>query len=163
LAQAGGHVEIVAREVIDDIAADARNGTVRWLAEEPRLDDAAGAFVVVNAIRDEAWSRALFAGAVAPGGYLLCCIDQPDYCTFTNVATVRRGPLQIGIATNGAAPMLAARMREALSSALDDEFTRFVEHLAALREESEPGERRERMTRALAQFAMDVKVTLPDA
>jgi siroheme synthase-like protein len=162
LAAAGAEVVVVAERAVDDLEAPLARGGIRWVRRAPRVEDADGAFLVVSTVRDdESWSAALFDRAIAPGGPLLCCIDQPAYCTFTHVASVRRGPMQIGIATDGAVPLLASRLRLALDRALGPDFTAFVDRLATLREATKPEQRRAVLEHALEQFRFDAQYVLP--
>jgi precorrin-2 dehydrogenase/sirohydrochlorin ferrochelatase len=161
LADAGGHVVVVSEHVGPDLKAMAAARELEWLSHEPRVVDADGAFLVVNTLRDETLSAALLARAEAGGGFLLCCVDQPAYSTFTHAATLRRGPLQIAVTTNGEAPMLASRIRAALERGLGPEFKRFVERVVRLRRDSDRSARRDVMERALDGFELDVRVRLP--
>ncbi len=161
LVDANADVTVVTESAGPVITAMAASSRITWRREKPSIAHADGAFLVMSTIRDEDWSAALFARATARDGFLLCCLDQPAYCTFTNVATVRRGTMRIGIGSDGNAPLLARRMREALSSAMDDAFVAFADRLAALRARTDPARRREVVTEAMRGFAMDVRFTLP--
>lgn len=119
-------------------------------------------FLVFSALRDEAASRALFALAERDR-FLLCCVDQPAYSNFTNVAFGRCGPLAYGIASGGAAPALAKRVREDLARGLGPELADFAEHLADLRARTAPEARRGVMREALEGFGLDVRVRFPAA
>jgi len=121
-----------------------------------------GALVVVLTHRDEARAAALYARASAsPHAFLLCAIDDPAHCTLVNVALVRRGPLQIAVASAGRAPALAARLRRELDAQLGDDFARFAERLALLRERTPREARRAVMERALTGFSLVLRYTLP--
>jgi hypothetical protein len=54
-------------------------------------------------------------------------------------------------------------MRESFEHALGDDFTRFVERVAAARANAAPEQRREASKRALENFAIDLRLTLPRA
>src|SRR6266545_2505258 len=133
LCAAGGKVTVIATKVLPPLEELAREKVIRWLPRASRDKDTNGAFLVVSVDRDPARAAALYASARGKPGFLLCCVDQPKYCTFTNLALVRRGALQIGIATSGVAPILAAKIRAALESQLGNDLSAFVSRLAALR------------------------------
>jgi siroheme synthase-like protein len=162
LVDAGARVRVVAERVEPALAQMAATGALEWCARAVRDEDLEGAFLVVSTPRDEELSARLYARACAPGGFLLCCVDQPAWCTFTNVAVVRRGPLQIGIASGGGAPMLAARIRRALEEQLGHDLSAFAARLAALRAATPPAKRRAVMSRALEGFAWVLSYAIPD-
>lgn len=56
--------------------------------------------------------------------------DDPDRCTFTLPATVRRGELLITISTAGASPALSSYLRARLSEIISPNFARVVDELA---------------------------------
>lgn len=164
LLSAGARVDLYVPEL------DARVGALvgeEWsgLALHARAADDAGdldgAFVVVLAERDEARAGALHARASAPGGFLFCAIDDPAHCTLVNVAIVRRGPLQIGVASGGRVPALAAALRRALDAQLGEDLARFAERLASLRERTPGADRRAVMERVLTGFSLVVHYALP--
>jgi precorrin-2 dehydrogenase/sirohydrochlorin ferrochelatase len=124
--------------------------------------DLAGAFVVVCTVQDESLCEWLFTRATAASaGFLLCCVDQPRFSTFVHVASVRRGPLQIAVATDGAVPALAKAIRTAMDAQLGDELGRWVDELAAVRKRTPSHERAAVMRRALEGFEWSVTYGLP--
>lgn len=77
-----------------------------------------GARVVFAHTPDPAQSEAVVRAARARG-CLAYAHDRPELSDFAMPALVRRGPLQIAIATDAAAPALARRLREELSRLID--------------------------------------------
>ncbi|KAJ3415408.1 hypothetical protein HDV05_005002 [Chytridiales sp. JEL 0842] len=70
------------------------------------------------------------------------CADVPDLCDFYFVATLRDGPLQVGVSTNGCGPRLAARIRNMIREALPKATGEAVKKMGALRQrvkEVDPG------------------------
>lgn len=117
-------------------------------------------FVVIFTPRDEDRAARLFARAERER-FLLCAIDQPRYCTVTNVALVELGEVTLGLGSNGKVPALLKRMKEALGRGLASTIVPLSRSLAALREVTPPHDRRRVMNEALEGFSIDVTVTLP--
>lgn len=90
-----------------------------------------------------------------------CAIDQPVFNSFSHVALVRRGPVQIAVSTNGSVPALARRLKAAFEGLFGADFAEFAERLAQLRASTSPRHRREVLERALAGFAVHGRVELP--
>jgi siroheme synthase-like protein len=79
-------------------------------------------------------------------GALVYVLDMPAFSDCAMPALVRRGPLQIAVATDGQAPALARRLREELERLLANhgvELDAFVDALARMREQTPPPSRKE--------------------
>jgi precorrin-2 dehydrogenase/sirohydrochlorin ferrochelatase len=161
LCDAGASVALFAPQVTPALRQLADRRALHWETREALAADLDDAFLVLDARRDPALAAPLFERANRPGGFLLCAVDQPRFCTVTNVAVVRRGPLQIAVATAGLAPALAARIRAALEAQLGDDLAAFAERLAALRASTAPSARRAVMESALEGFRWVVCYVLP--
>jgi precorrin-2 dehydrogenase/sirohydrochlorin ferrochelatase len=123
------------REAIEKSAALREAGAqVRWIQNvaELRDGDVADAFFVISTPQDEVLSARLRRLA-DQHRFLLCCIDQPKYGFVAMAAIAKAGPVRIAISTAGLAPRIGKILKEALQKAMDERFTRFVEHLAAYR------------------------------
>lgn len=130
---------------------------------DPALLD--GARVVVVFEREPALAKTVY-GAARSRGVLCWCVDDPAHSDFTMPAIARLGAARIAISTAGGSPALSSRMREIFESALGDEFGRFVDELAAIRErlkadEPDPVRRRSELTRAVDGFELELKVRYP--
>ena len=60
--------------------------------------------------------------------------DVPEFCDFCSVAEIRRGDLLLTVSTNGAAPGLAAIIRQALEACFPPVWTARVAEIASLRQ-----------------------------
>lgn len=163
LREAGARLSVVTDTATPEFRGWMREQEVPWSSRSWDASDLTPApFLVFSALRDEATSRALFALAERDR-FLLCCVDQPAYSNFTNVAFGRCGPLAYGIASGGEAPALAKRVREDLARGFGPELAAFAEHLAALRARTAPAARRGVMRAALEGFGLEVRVRFPAA
>jgi siroheme synthase-like protein len=164
LLAAGARVTLVAVEASEPLAALARAGELLWFAREFSASDLHGVAVVLLTVVDAERARALRV-LTRKHGCLLCAIDQPTFSDFYLVSTVTRGPVQIAISTSGRAPLLARRLRQALDLGLDEAFGEFARKFAALRARVRAlpkSERGQVLERALAGFAMEVRLRYPE-
>jgi precorrin-2 dehydrogenase/sirohydrochlorin ferrochelatase len=159
------------REAIDKAAALRESGAhLHWITDVGGLrdTDVADAFFVISTPQDTVLSARLRKLA-DERGFLLCCIDQPDFGFVAMAAIAKAGPVRVAISTTGLAPRVGKILKEALQRAMDSRFARFVDVLAKKREEvrvlhPSPGEspvRRQAMIEAAEGFAADVKFSYP--
>lgn len=133
LLQAGASVRIVAPEATPRIASLAAEGAIVWRQGEATDADIADAFLVILATDDPDLNARM--AAVAQGmGKLVNAVDQPEACNFFVPASVRRGPLVITVATGGASPALAKRIRREVETRFGPEYGELADLLARLRE-----------------------------
>lgn len=102
-----------------------------------RPSDLDGAFICVASSSDPTERRRI-ARAARERGVLVNVIDDIPNCDFAAPAIVRRGDLVIAIATGGASPALARRLREELSERFGPEWTEILDVLREVREEMLP-------------------------
>ena len=131
LAEAGAQVRVVAPKLLPEFAED---GRFECLAERYQKRHLKGALVAVAATDDEAVNRQVAEDARA-AGVLVNVVDRPELCDFIVPAQVRRGDLLIAIATGGAAPALAKRLRERLEKEFGPEHATLLEVLREVRED----------------------------
>ena len=134
LLRAGGaSVTIIAPEVAPVLQALADAGEIRCLARGYEPGDLAGAFLVYAATDQPAVNRAVADDARSAGALVEVC-TEPASGDFTSPAVVARGDFTIAIATGGAAPALAARIRHDLEGRFDPAYGEAVALLGAVRE-----------------------------
>jgi siroheme synthase-like protein len=163
LAGAGAEVTVLWPEVGDGVRALAEAGAVAWIPRAPTADDLPGARVVLLTEQDPALAQWLH-GLGRTHGFWLCALDQPDHCDWVNLGQVRAGPIRIAIGSDGGAPALVRRLREALQGALDGRFAAFAERLVTFRQglkKHPPEERRRRLALALQGFQLEIRVRYP--
>jgi siroheme synthase-like protein len=160
------------REAIEKAAALKESGArVRRIydAAELRDDELAHAFFVISTPQDEALSVRLRALADRHR-FLLCCIDQPRYGFVAMAAIAKAGPVRVAISTAGLAPRVGKLLKNALQSAMDARFARFIERLAQAREGTRAEHpdaqdapvRRKAMIEAARGFVAEVRFQFPE-
>lgn len=89
--------------------------------------------MLVFACTDSAEVNAQVAEEARTLGILVNRTDDGSAGDFTNMATIERGEITIGLATGGAAPALAAHLREKLEASIGQEYTALVRLMGELR------------------------------
>jgi len=113
----GADVTVVAPEVGAELA-DRRDVAVE---RRPYRRGEAGSYrLVVTATGDRAVDSAVFEDAEAAGVWVNSA-DDPERCTFTLPAVVRRDPVVLAVATGGHSPALATWLRRRLAEQLGPE------------------------------------------
>jgi precorrin-2 dehydrogenase / sirohydrochlorin ferrochelatase len=121
----GAKVTLVAPDAVDELAAYAAEGSIRWERREYRSSDLDGKFLAIaatsitdlnTAVRDDAEGRAMLVNVV----------DVPSLCNFILPAIVRTGPLAIAISTSGASPALAKRMKREIAEHYGEPYARLA-------------------------------------
>ena len=78
-------------------------------------------------------NAAVYADGEAAGVWVNSA-DDPDNCSFTLPAVVRRGPVMIAVSTGGRSPALASWLKGRLAAQIGPEYEVLAELLAAERE-----------------------------
>ena len=149
LLEAGAQVLIVGEEETHGLEAltSRRLHVERRRFEERDLDDA---WLVVQVTQDAELARRVGQCCQARRIFF-CALDQPENSSYAHLALVRTGSLTIAIGTEGRAPALGRRLREELARVLSEaQAAEEVERLAALRAATPNAERREVLSRAVA-------------
>jgi precorrin-2 dehydrogenase / sirohydrochlorin ferrochelatase len=132
LLTAEAKVRVIAPEVTESLAAQAREGQIEWLRKAFDPADLNGAYLVVAATSATEVNHQVFGEAEARG--ILCnAVDDPDYCHFYYPSVLRRGALQIAISTEGLSPALAQRLRRDLELQFGPEYGLWLNWLGAAR------------------------------
>ena len=128
LVACGARVDVIAPEISDEVRALGVACEERAYAE----GDARHYRLVVTATGDREVDGAVFADADAAGIWVNSA-DDPEHCTFTLPAVVRRGPLQVTVSTNGTSPAMATWLRRRFERELGPEFEVLLELVATER------------------------------
>lgn len=144
LREAGAKVRLVSETVTRRLRDLAESGEIEFVERRYERGDLAGAVVAVAATDDEAVNRGVYAEA-GEQGIPVNVVDNTALCTFIAPSIVRQGDLVVAISTGGAAPALAVRIRERLEREFGEEYARFLELTAELRETVDiPGDQDDR-------------------
>ena len=124
---------VVAPDVTDDLQTLEREGFVAIARRRYASPEAAEHRLVVTATSDGDVNHQVFLDADAAGVWVNSA-DDPDNCTFTLPARVRRGSLLVTIATGGHSPALASWLRRRFEAEFGPEYDELLELLSAERE-----------------------------
>lgn len=153
LLRAGACVTVVAPELAAPLRKRAAAREIAHRARDYERGDLDEAVLVIAATDDERANRRVATDA-KERGVLVNVVDSPELCSFIAPAVLDRGRVQVAVSTAGAAPALAAKIRDRLSEFLGPEYERVVEVVSAvrdrLRRERRPMADRERIMRDLA-------------
>jgi len=149
LVASGLAVRVVSRKFVPELA---RRTDIAREQRSYSADVLDGAGVVFACTADWELNRRIVSDARARG--ILCnVVDDPDLCDFFVPAVLRRGRLTIGVGTSGAAPALAAAIRDRLESHFAPEWAKLVDALGLARrrihERIRDGARRSELLRLL--------------
>jgi precorrin-2 dehydrogenase/sirohydrochlorin ferrochelatase len=115
-------------ETVDGVAVERRS----W-----RAADLNGAFLVVAASRDDG-ERDAIAREARCRRVLVNVMDDIPNCDWSAPSVVRRGELVLAIATGGASPALAKKLRAQLSASFGEEWSEVLEVVRTVRAETMP-------------------------
>jgi uroporphyrin-III C-methyltransferase/precorrin-2 dehydrogenase/sirohydrochlorin ferrochelatase len=132
LVEEGARVTVVAPAAETEMEELARRGSVRLERRWYRGGEAAGYALVFAATDDPEVNRQVHADARAAGVWVNVA-DVPELCTFQVPARVRRGALELAVASGGQAPFVVRRLRELLEARFGEEWGPWVAAAARYR------------------------------
>ena len=117
LRRAGARVQVVSRELCEELTALEASGSIEWLATEYQASQLDSVFLVIAATDNGELNGQVYLDATAR--HLLANVvdDQPK-CSFIFPSIVDRSPLVVAISSSGTAPVLARLLREKLEALL---------------------------------------------
>ncbi len=130
LVEAGAVVTVVAPDVDGELAG------IEGITVERRpyrAGEVAGYRLAVAATDDAAVNQAVFDDGEEAGVWVNAA-DDPQRCSYTLPARVRRGDLLLTVSTGGRSPALASWLREELESGFGPEYATLLDVLAEERE-----------------------------
>ena len=134
LVAAGARVTVVAPEAVPELVEAAENGAVRWHQRTYRRGEVASYRLAVAATGDPDVNGQVHWDAEAAGVWLNAA-DDPDRCSFTLPAVIRRDDLQVAVSTNGRSPAVAAWLRRSLEESIGPEHASLLALVAEVRED----------------------------
>lgn len=93
--------------------------------------DFAEAFLVILATNNREVNAEMVLAL--PPSQLVCVVDESGEGNVTFPATVRRGPLQVAVTSNGASPKLTRKLKRELEEQFDSSWISYTEFLAEYR------------------------------
>ena len=129
LVAAGAQITVIAPDVANAIEATG----VRIERRPYRAGEAGDYRLVIAASDDPQLNGLVYADAEAAGVWVNSA-DDPEHCSFTLPAVVRRGPITVTVSTGGHSPALASWLRDQLGEAVGPEYEILLGLLAERRE-----------------------------
>jgi precorrin-2 dehydrogenase/sirohydrochlorin ferrochelatase len=124
----GAELTVIAPEITDDL----RSRPVTIIERRFQSGDLEGFRLVVTATADPVVDQQIFDEAEQLGIWVNSA-DDPQRCTFTLPAVVRRGDVMVTASTGGTSPALSTWLRQQLSGIIGEEFSLIAAELAAER------------------------------
>ena len=134
LLKRAARVAVAADRLVPGFAALASAGSIERLAAEPCVRAIRGRPLVIAATGDLV-EDARISGLARALGVPVNVPDRPELCSFTLAAIVDRGTVTVAIGTEGAAPVLATRLRAQLEQDLEPGLGRLADIARELRAE----------------------------
>ncbi len=130
----GPRIRVISPVVCTQIAVLAEEKRVELQQRKYQQGDLAGAKLVFAATDSPGTQEQVLTEAGA-AGILVNVITAPDACTFQVPAMCRQGDLLITVATGGASPALAARIRKELEEQYGPEYSILLHLMACVRKQ----------------------------
>lgn len=134
LLQAGAAVTVVSPRLTERLHRVAEEKKLSHVAREYQTGNLAGCELVFAATDDPAVNRAIYDEAREQGVWANTA-DDPAHCDFILPSVLRRGELQVAVATGGASPALARAIREELERYFTEDYAMLSEVVAEVRRE----------------------------
>jgi uroporphyrin-III C-methyltransferase/precorrin-2 dehydrogenase/sirohydrochlorin ferrochelatase len=129
----GARVTVVAPDAIEPLRKLAASGAILLRERSYEPGDANGHSLVFAATDDRAVNRRVFEDADRAGIWVNVA-DDPELCSFHLPSRMRRGALQIAVASAGEAPFVVRRMRQVLERRFGQEWAAWVDAAARFRQ-----------------------------
>jgi len=133
LLEEGARVTVVAPRLEPELDALEKRGRVRLERRPYRRGEAAEYALVFAATDDPEVNRRVHDDAQAAGGWVNVA-DVPELCSFQLPARVRRGGLELAVASGGHAPFVVRRLRRVLETRFGEEWGPWLAVAARYRE-----------------------------
>ncbi len=128
LLAAGGNITVIAPEIISEF-----HDLPVTLIERTYIEGDASSFrLVITATGNNEVDQCIFDECERLGIWVNSA-DDPERCSFTLPATLRRGSLMVTVSTGGASPAMASFLRSELEVLIGPEFAEVVAQLSIQR------------------------------
>jgi len=125
LVEEGARVTVVAPEVVAPLQKMADEGRLS-LETRRYIRGEATAYALVFAATDDREVNSVVYHEANDAGVWVNVADDPEICSFHLTGRVRRGPLQLAIASAGEAPFVVRRLRQLLDRRFGEEWAEWV-------------------------------------
>jgi precorrin-2 dehydrogenase/sirohydrochlorin ferrochelatase len=129
LVACGAEVHVVGEQVGPEV----RSLPVTWEERSYSLGEVSGYRFVVAATGSPVTNRTVFDDGEAAGVWVNS-VDDPDNCSATLPAIMRRGSLTVAVSTEGRSPAVASWLKQRLAGEIGPEYEVLLDLLAAERE-----------------------------
>jgi precorrin-2 dehydrogenase/sirohydrochlorin ferrochelatase len=134
LLQAGATVTVVSPRLTEKLESLANEKKLSRVAREYRAGDLAGCQLIFASTDDTAVNRAVYDEARELGVWLNTA-DDPAHCDFILPSVLRRGELQVAVATGGSSPALSKAVREELELYFTEDYAILSQIVSDVRRE----------------------------
>ncbi len=117
----GPQIIVVSPELCQELQVLVKKGKIEWKRRCFQKGDLAGAKLVFAATDDKETQQRAVEEANKKG-ILVNVVNKPAACSFQVPAMLRRGELLITVATGGASPALASRLRKEIEASYGREY-----------------------------------------
>ncbi len=132
LLAAGARLIVVAEHSDDMLTTLCRDSNAELIKSKYSKDYLGGAVLVIAATNNQQLNKRIYEDCQKLE--ILCnIVDQPELCDFFVPAVVKRGNLQIAIATEGYCPAYAGHIRKKLEETFTEKHGEFLAELETLR------------------------------
>jgi len=128
----GAMVTVVAPKAEEELEAMAEMEAIRLERRPYRTGETAGYFLIMAATNDNRVNRQVFQDAKDCGIWVNVA-DDPKLCTFYLPARMKRGPMQLVIASTGLAPFAMGRLRKLFEKRFGPEWEQWIRAAARFR------------------------------
>ena len=132
----GAAVHVVGERVGPEVRAL----PLTWEERSYNVGEVSGYRLVVAATGSPATNKTVYDDGEAVGVWVNS-VDDPDNCSFTLPAIIRRGSLMVTVSTGGRTPAVASWLKERIGAELGPEYEVLVDLVAAEREAVRAGGR----------------------
>ncbi|MGP4107590.1 NAD(P)-binding protein [Virgibacillus sp. L01] len=127
LKESGASITIISPEIEAGIHSLWDAARVNWQQKEFEPDDLEGAFLVIVATNNPAVNQAVVKSS--PPNSLLNVTSDASQGNIHFPSNIKRGELSVSISTNGASPLLSAKIKQQLETIFDDRYIDYVDFL----------------------------------
>lgn len=126
-------IDVIAPVIDAEVAHIVQNNNLNHIARAVKAEDFTNVVFTVISTGDESEDIRI-AGMAKAAGILVNVVDRPHLCDVMTPAIVDRAPVCVAISTEGAAPVLARRIRSHIEAMLSPNLGEFGAFASSLRE-----------------------------